>query len=169
MQGALSSARVIRHNGSPDQHLINECGLTSADRLRGQAYLYVRFEFSTTVFPLGVPNVSAVVRGKKVLDPSTGRTAWTDNAALCVCEYLKTECDLDDQPAGGDAEVTTTLGHSSFAERMKRRDAVVHGWDLDEVVDRKCPLVFAVVAGVCMLAVLIPFMTIGGAGTGQGV
>lgn len=89
-----SLVRVKKYTtGSPDQ-------MASADlagavpnwdanrRLRGIAYAYVRLQYSQSAFPQGIPNVSFVVRGKKVYDPRTGTTAWSDNVALCTRDYL---------------------------------------------------------------------------------
>ena len=61
---------------------------TSAHRLRGIAYMYVRLKFDADVFPNGVPEIQAVVKGKKVYDPRTSTTAWSDNPALCIRDYL---------------------------------------------------------------------------------
>lgn len=63
---------------------------TSAHRGRGICYLYIRLKYHQDVFgSIGVPNISAVVRGKKVYDPRTTLTAWTANAALCVADFLR--------------------------------------------------------------------------------
>src|SRR5688500_1479136 len=61
---------------------------TSSHRQSGCAKLAVRLKYSTTLFPNGVPNVSCSVRGKKVYDPRTGLTEWSDNSALCIRDYL---------------------------------------------------------------------------------
>ena len=61
---------------------------TDDHRLRGIAYLYVRLTWDAEKFPSGIPNISAVIRGKKVLDPRTGNTAYSANAALCLRDYL---------------------------------------------------------------------------------
>jgi len=61
---------------------------TANHRLRGCAALYVRLEYNQDKFPSGVPNISALVRGKKVYDPRTGSTAWSQNPALCLNDYL---------------------------------------------------------------------------------
>lgn len=61
---------------------------SSTHKLSGLAYLYVRFEYDADIFPNGVPSISAVIRGKKVYDPSTATTAWSDNPALCLRDYL---------------------------------------------------------------------------------
>ncbi len=66
-------------------------GWTTAHRLQGIAYLYVRLEYLQDIFPLGIPNISAVVKGKKVYDPRTATSYWTDNAALCVRDYLASD------------------------------------------------------------------------------
>tara|TARA_R100001369_G_scaffold46449_1_gene72795 strand:+ start:1037 stop:4324 length:3288 start_codon:yes stop_codon:yes gene_type:complete len=42
---------------------------TTAHKISGKAYLYLKFTFDTDVYPNGVPNVSAIVQGKKVFDP----------------------------------------------------------------------------------------------------
>lgn len=71
---------------------------TSSHRLQGIAYLYVRFNYNATTFPNGVPSISAVIRGKKVFDPATNLTAWSDNPALCIRDYLTASYGLA-QPA----------------------------------------------------------------------
>lgn len=85
--------RIKEHLGSTDQladsDLVAEVGdWTTEHRLRGIAYLYVKFSFNGDVFPNGVPEITAVIKGKKVYDPRTGITAWSDNSALCLRDYL---------------------------------------------------------------------------------
>jgi hypothetical protein len=93
LKGGKSYVRVSKHLGtasqSADSLLLSEySGWTSAHRLQGVAYLYVRMQWNADVFPQGIPNVSAVVKGKKVFDPRSSTTAWSDNAALCVRDYM---------------------------------------------------------------------------------
>jgi len=54
------------------------------------AYLRVKLTWDENrkKFPQGVPNVSAVIKGKKLYDPRTGTTAWSQNPALAVYDYL---------------------------------------------------------------------------------
>jgi len=89
-------ARVRKHLGAAgqvaDADLISESGgLWTASHIgTGICYLYVRLEFDQDVFgSVGVPNISAVVRGKKVFDPRDDTTAWSNNSALCLADYLK--------------------------------------------------------------------------------
>lgn len=61
---------------------------TSNHRLRGIAYIYVRLTWSDKVWVGGIPNITAMVKGKKVWDPRTLTTAYSANAALCLRDYL---------------------------------------------------------------------------------
>jgi len=61
---------------------------TANHRLRGIAYLYVRLTWSEKVWVGGIPNVTAIVKGKKVYDPRTATTGYSANAALCLRDYL---------------------------------------------------------------------------------
>lgn len=60
---------------------------TAAHTGTGVAYLYLRLKYSQDAFS-GLPTITANVRGKKVYDPRTGLTAYSNNPALCVRDYL---------------------------------------------------------------------------------
>lgn len=109
--GWVTTAKFCRSDGSPlvrirlykgDQTTLDADflaasagGLSSADCGRGKAWLYVRFEADYDVFgQTGVPTVRAVVRGKPLYDPRTSTTAFSDNAALAVRDYLTTNLGL---------------------------------------------------------------------------
>ncbi|MEY2689354.1 MAG: hypothetical protein RL375_3553, partial [Pseudomonadota bacterium] len=63
--------------------------LASGDCARGKAWVAVRFEADYDVFgQIGAPSIRCVVRGKKLFDPRTGLTVFSDNAALAVRDYL---------------------------------------------------------------------------------
>lgn len=91
-------ARVNKHLGESyqtvdvdlksDTTALTDGKWTDDHRLRGIAYLYVRLTWNAEKYPSGIPNISAVIRGKKVLDPRTGNTAYSANAALCLRDYL---------------------------------------------------------------------------------
>ena len=85
--------RIKEKLGSPDQtaddDLVSEVSeWTSNHRLRGISYLYIKYKFNQDVFPNGVPQVTATIKGKKVYDPRTDTTVWSDNPALCLRDYL---------------------------------------------------------------------------------
>lgn len=100
--------RIKEHLGSDtqvaDSDLVSETSALTegrwdaTHRLRGIAYLYVRFKYNAEAFPNGIPTVSAKIKGKKVYDPRTTNTAWSDNAALCIRDYLTSGYGLD-QPS----------------------------------------------------------------------
>lgn len=56
-------------------------------RLQGVAYLALKFKWDENAYT-GIPDVTAVVKGRKVYDPRTQTTAWSDNPALCIRDYL---------------------------------------------------------------------------------
>lgn len=91
-----SYARVKKHLGSvgqeADADLIAEIpGWDSSHRLQGIAYVYVRLQYNEEVFGHGIPNISSVVKGKKVYDPRSATTGWSDNVALCIRDYLTSD------------------------------------------------------------------------------
>lgn len=63
-------------------------GWTNDHRLRGIAYVYVKLTYDQSKFPTGIPNIRCVVRGKKLYDPRTTLTAYSNNSALVAYDYL---------------------------------------------------------------------------------
>jgi hypothetical protein len=85
---------------------------TSDHKLSGIAYLYVRLTWDAEKYPSGIPNISAVVRGRKIFDPRTSTTAYSANAALCLRDYLTnslgmgmTTAEMDDTAFGVAANI----------------------------------------------------------------
>lgn len=78
---ASQAADTLLTTDLPDQW-------TSAHRLRGRCYTVFKLRKSAEKFPTGLPNLSAIVKGKKVYDPRTTTTAWSANPALCIADYL---------------------------------------------------------------------------------
>ena len=84
---------VKQHLGSDNQvadaDLVSEVSQwTTAHRLQGIAYLYVQLKYDAEVFPQGIPNISAEIKGKKLLDFRNGSTAYSTNPALALYDYL---------------------------------------------------------------------------------
>ena len=86
--------RINKHLGASDQladtDLIAESDgkWTSNHKLSGIAYVYARLEFDADAFPNGLPNISAIVQGKKLYDPRTSTTVYSTNPALAIRDYL---------------------------------------------------------------------------------
>ena len=119
----VGKARVKQYLGTDDQaadaDLVAEVTeWTIAHRARGIAYLYVRFEDSAA-FPNGTPVVTAKIRGKKLEDPRTSTTAWSDNPALCIRDYLLSGYGL--------SESASDLEGTLFEEAADACDVTVAG------------------------------------------
>jgi alpha-tubulin suppressor-like RCC1 family protein len=61
---------------------------TNDHKLTGVACVYVRLKWNSQIFVGGIPNVSCMVKGKKVFDPRTSTTGYSTNPALCLRDYL---------------------------------------------------------------------------------
>jgi len=62
---------------------------TNNHKLLDTAYMVVRLTHDVDKFAQGLPNISTVIRGKKVLNPSNNATAWSQSPALCLYDYLR--------------------------------------------------------------------------------
>lgn len=73
----------------PDTHYLRQVNeyWTADHRLRGVAFLGMRFKWDEEAFS-GIPEITALVKGRKIYDPRTSTTAWSDNPALCIRDYL---------------------------------------------------------------------------------
>lgn len=116
--------RITKHLGSinqvADPDLVSEVPQWTTDhRLRGIAYLYVRLKYSPKVWPNGIPNIKCLVKGKKLYDPRTATTYWTDNSALCIRDYLLSNLGVGAQPS--------EINESSFIAAANISDEDVNG------------------------------------------
>jgi len=94
-----SKIRIKKYDGSQttaDSDLVSETSATSTFVGNGIAYLYVRYEYDQDVFANGLPLITAKIRGKKVYDPRTASTAYSNNAALCIRDFLTSSYGLSD-------------------------------------------------------------------------
>jgi hypothetical protein len=63
-------------------------GWTKADHiLAGCSFGIFSLTYDETVFAAGIPTINAVLRGKKVYDPRSETTAFSNNNALCIYDY----------------------------------------------------------------------------------
>lgn len=89
----------------------------SAFRFKGIATLGAKLVYDQDRFPMGLPNITAEVRGKKVYDPRDQTTAYSTNAALCIRDYLTdidygmgaTEDEIDDDSFSDAADICDEL------------------------------------------------------------
>ena len=97
--------RIYLRNGGTDNNtpvtaLIQAgVGWTQYHKLNGLSYAYFRLDFDADAWPNGVPEISAKIKGKKVYDPRTSTTVWSNNPALCVRDYLISSYGLNESSA----------------------------------------------------------------------
>ena len=84
---------------------------TAQHTLSGIAYMYIRLAFDADVFPNGVPTVTAEIKGKKVFDPRTSTTAWSENPALCLRDYLTSSYGVNEDTGNIDDTLVTSAAN----------------------------------------------------------
>jgi hypothetical protein len=110
-------------------------GWTADHTLTGLAYITVRLKWNSNAFS-SIPNITALVRGKKVYDPRTTLTAYSTNPALCIRDYLTNTrygkglvaADLDDQSFEDAADFydnTVTFWTSGTVGKLFEFNAVI--------------------------------------------
>jgi len=100
---------------------------TENHRLRGRAYIVVKLEYDTTVFPQGIPNIKAVVKGAKdIYDPRTETSGYSTNWALCCRDYLAKTYGLKCE-AGDISEASFIAGANICDESMAVADRMIDG------------------------------------------
>lgn len=60
----------------------------SGYKYTNMTYVYCVFNYDQDVYQ-GIPQVTAIIKGKKVYDPRTLTTAYSTNAALCELDWIK--------------------------------------------------------------------------------
>lgn len=77
-------------SGQPFADLVAESNgkWTDAHRQTGRTKIYVRLTPNPDLFPTGIPNITAVVKGKKVYDPRSATTAYSTTASLCIADLM---------------------------------------------------------------------------------
>ena len=62
-------------------------------------------------FPNGIPVITATVKGKKLYDPRTSSTAWSDNPALCLRDYLTSKYGLEENTVNIDDTLVSSAAN----------------------------------------------------------
>lgn len=90
-----SHVRVYKSLGTeagqpfPDLVTSTDGEWSDAHRQTGHTKIYVWIGANNNLFPSGLPNISAIVKGRNdIYDPRTGLTGYSANVALCVNNYL---------------------------------------------------------------------------------
>lgn len=91
---------------------------TSNHRLRGICYAVVTLDLEEQRFQGGPPNFTFDVSGKKVYDPRTATTAWSQNPALCTRDFLFGEYGYQVGAADVDDAYTTAAANACEVRRL---------------------------------------------------
>lgn len=88
-----SKIRIKFHLGTDaqmvDSDLFSDISEWTTDhRLRGLAYYAVTLTYDPQVFINGRPDISVIIKGAKLFDTRDSSTAWSDNWALQLNDYL---------------------------------------------------------------------------------
>ena len=90
-----SNGTLIRYtfeNGSQttaNGFMTNQVSSLGANDIgKGCAFVYIQMVFDAEAFGGGIPQLSFEIKGKKVFDPRDSSTAWSDNPALCLRDYI---------------------------------------------------------------------------------
>jgi len=87
-------ARIKTHLGADSQvadtDLVAESNShwTADHKVADHAYLYVRLLYDQDQYTNGLPNISAIVEGRKLYDPRDLSTTFSANPALCIRDYM---------------------------------------------------------------------------------
>ncbi|WP_422099085.1 phage tail tip fiber protein [Variovorax sp.] len=84
-RGGVDVADPILMNALPDYW-------TADHKLSGFTYIVATLNLLLERFQGGPPNFTAKIRGKRIYDPRTGQTVYTRNPALCLADFLRSEC-----------------------------------------------------------------------------
>lgn len=133
-QGKIRIRKHLGDQTTADSDLVSETSVDSSFVGNGIAYLYVRYEYDQEVFANGLPLVTVMVRGKKVYDPRSGVTAYSNNAALCIRDFITSEYGLNDaaiddvvfSAAANECDENVTLSGSG-TEKRYTIDGIVKG------------------------------------------
>jgi hypothetical protein len=93
-----NKVHIYKHLGdqtTADSGLVSATSVDSNFKNLGLSYIYMKCQYDPDVFTQGIPVVTCMVKGKKVYNPSNNTTAWSDNAALCIRDYMTSEYGFD--------------------------------------------------------------------------
>ncbi len=88
--GDKASWELHNDRENADPFMLKNCPSWKEDMIgRGLAWLRVTLTFDQEKFPYGLPNVKCEIWGKKLFDPRTGETEWSNNGALVILDYYR--------------------------------------------------------------------------------
>lgn len=88
--GDKASYEVHIDRQTADPYMLENAPSWKSDMIgKGISWLRVTLKFDAEKFPSGIPNITVEKLGRKVYDPRTGLTNYSNNAALCILDYYR--------------------------------------------------------------------------------
>ncbi|MBL5945483.1 hypothetical protein JBO44_17970 [Enterobacter asburiae] len=88
--GESATYEVHIDRQTADPFMLANCPSWKDDMIgKGISWLRLSLKYNAEKFPSGIPNVKVEKTGRKVYDPRTGRTEYSNNLALCVLDYYR--------------------------------------------------------------------------------
>lgn len=86
-----------------DPFMLENCPSWKDDMIgKGISWLRISLKFNAEKFPSGIPNIKVEKLGRKVYDPRTGQTAYSNNVALCILDYYRNYLKVPDSDINWD-------------------------------------------------------------------
>jgi len=101
--GDKASYEVHIDRQTADPYLLQNAPSWKEDMIgKGISWLRVTLKFDAEKFPAGIPNITVEKMGRKVYDPRTGATVYSNNAALCILDYYRNYLKVPDSDINWD-------------------------------------------------------------------
>lgn len=135
--GASATWEVHTDRQTPDPYMLANCASWKPDMIgRGITWLRLSLKFDAAKFPAGIPNVRVEKYGRKVYDPRTGQTLYSNNAALCILDYYRSYLKVPDSEINWDQfQEAANISDEMVARgdgTMERRYTLNGEFDLSE-------------------------------------
>lgn len=102
----------------PTLHADEPTHWTNNHLQRGCAKVHLRMVWDATIFANGLPSVIAFdIQGKKVFDPRTSTTVFSNNPALCVRDFL-TDSEFGFNADAADIDDTSVIAAANICDEL---------------------------------------------------
>lgn len=95
--GDYAQYEIHNDRQTADPYLLANAPSWKEDMIgKGITWMRATLKFNAEKFPSGIPNIRVEKFGRKVYDPRTGQTVYSNNAALCILDYYRTYLKVPD-------------------------------------------------------------------------
>lgn len=132
--GVHASWELHNDRQTADPFMLANTGSWKPDMIgKGIAWVRLSLKFDMDLFPSGIPNVKFLVRGRKVYDPRTKATVFSNNAALVIRDFYLSN--IVKVPATDVDEESFILAANICDERVNDANGVSYRYTIDGCFD----------------------------------